>query len=206
MYLDKIPSGVHGANCYLIACSKTRKAAIIDPGGDAEEILRRIKKNNFDLEYVILTHGHGDHIAGVPKIKERTQAKILIHKKDEYMVKSAEKNFSSLMGGPDISFSADLLLKDGDTISLGEHELKVMHTPGHTLGGICIKTGDMIFTGDTLFAGSIGRTDFEGGSFEDIMTSIKSKLLVHDDSTKIFPGHGSESTIGDEKRKNPFIK
>lgn len=206
MYLDRIPAGVYAVNCYLIACKKTKKAAVIDPGGDAEEIVEKIKKKGFELEYIILTHGHGDHIGGVPKIKELTGAKILIHKEDEYLVKSAAKNLSSLMSGPDIAFEVDELLEDGHTISVGENELTVIHTPGHTPGGICIKTGDMIFTGDTLFAGSIGRTDLEGGSYEEIISSIKNKLIIYNDKTKVFPGHGPESTVGIEKKRNPFIR
>ncbi|SHJ51015.1 MBL fold metallo-hydrolase [Paramaledivibacter caminithermalis] len=206
MYLERIPAGIYAANCYLMACEKTSKAAVIDPGGDADYILKKINKNVLEVEYIILTHGHGDHIGGVQEIKEKTGAKVLIHRDDDYLLKSAEKNLSKIMSGPDVAFKADQLLKDGDIIKLGELELKIIHTPGHTPGGICIKVEDILITGDTLFANSIGRTDFEGGSFEKIIRSIKNKLLIYDDSTKVLPGHGPESTIGKERVSNPFLR
>ncbi len=205
MYMERIPAGIYDANCYLIACEETGKAAVIDPGGDADKILHKIKENEFDLEYIILTHGHGDHIGGVKQIKKNTDAKILIHEDDEYLIESAEKNFSNMLKGPGVEFSADQLLEDGDSLNLGNLKLDIIHTPGHTPGGITIKSGDLLFTGDTLFANSIGRTDFEKGSSKEIIKSIKTRLLFFHGDTKVLPGHGPASTIGIEKVTNPFL-
>lgn len=205
MYMERIPVGIYGTNCYILGCDKTKKAAVIDPGGDADKILKLIQEKDFDLEYIILTHGHGDHIGAVEEIKNKTNANILIHKDDEYLIKDANKNLSSMMSCPDVELEADKLLNDGEIIKLGELEIKVIHTPGHTPGGISLKVDNMLFTGDTLFANSIGRTDFEGGSYDQIISSIKNKLLIYDDSTKVFPGHGPSSTIGTEKKGNPFL-
>lgn len=185
--------------------NKQKKAAVIDPGGDAEEIVKYIDEHELELQYILLTHGHGDHIGGILEIKAKKEVPVLIHEDDASMLQDANKNLSKLMSGPDVELIPDRVLKGGEILELGELKLHIMHTPGHTPGGICIKVKDCLFTGDTLFANSIGRTDFEGGSFEKIIDSIKSKLLVYDDQTKVFPGHGPASTIGRERASNPFI-
>jgi len=206
MILERIQAGIYAANCYLIGCEKTKLATIIDPGGDVDSILQLLEKHGLQLHSIILTHGHGDHIGGVDGLKMETDAKVHVHTLDGPMVKDAAMNLSNMMSGPDITFYPDVLLKDGQTLQVGKLELKVIHTPGHTRGGICIRVDDHLFTGDTLFKGSIGRTDFEGGSFEQIVNSIKTKLLTMSDGIHVYPGHGPASTIGTERRTNSYIR
>lgn len=206
MILEQIQTGIYAVNSYLIGCPKTNKATIIDPGGDADRILELLKKHNLELVSIILTHGHGDHIGAVEELKLETGVQVYIHKDDSNMVKDAAINMSKLMSGPNIAFYPDVLLEDGQVLSIGTLELKVIHTPGHTRGGICIRVGEHLFTGDTLFKGSIGRTDFEGGSYEQIIDSIKTKLAIMSDGVRVYPGHGPASTIGYEKRTNSFLR
>ena len=208
MFLKRLVIGALETNCYLIACVKTKKAAVIDPGGEegTDLILNLLQKNNFNLKYIINTHGHIDHIAGNNSLKAKTEALLLIHRLDADMLVDANKNFSSLMGKEICSPPADKFLEEGDEITLGILKLTVIHTPGHTPGGISLVLNNIVFTGDTLFAESIGRTDLPGGSYQDLQKSIKEKLLVLSDDTIIYPGHGPDSTIGEERRKNPYIK
>ena len=208
MFLKRLVIGALETNCYLIACVKTKKAAVIDPGGEegTDLILNLLQKNNFNLKYIINTHGHIDHIAGNNSLKAKTQALLLIHRLDADMLVDANKNFSSLMGKEICSPPTDKFLEEGDEITLGILKLTVIHTPGHTPGGISLVLNNIVFTGDTLFAESIGRTDLPGGSYQDLQKSIKEKLLVLSDDTIIYPGHGPDSTIGEERRKNPYIK
>ncbi|MBA7490282.1 Hydroxyacylglutathione hydrolase GloC [subsurface metagenome] len=207
MFLKKLIVGELETNCYLIGCKKTKKAAMIDPGGEEEVdlVLNFLQENNFDLKYIINTHGHIDHIAGNNLLKAKTKALLLIHRLDADMLVDANKNFSSFMGKEMCSPPADKLLEEGDEISLGTLNLIVIHTPGHTPGGISLVLSNIVFTGDTLFAGGIGRTDLPGGSYQDLIKSIQEKLLVLSDDKIIYPGHGPDSTIGEERRTNPYI-
>lgn len=205
MLIERIPAGVYAANCYVITCEETGKAAIIDPGGDAKDILKFIENQQLELSFILLTHGHGDHIGGVADILSLKKVPVYIHREDAYLLADADKNLSSFMSGPKIEVEADRLLEDQEIIELGKLKLKILHTPGHTLGSICIFVEDVVFTGDTLFANSIGRTDLEGGSFKSIIQSILLKLFTLPDETKVMPGHGPASTISIEKLTNPFV-
>jgi len=202
----RLPLGIYQANCYIIWDEQTNKAAILDPGGDFEELKEFIENNKLSVSHVILTHGHGDHIGAVAEVRDYYKAEVMIHKDDFDMLKNNKKNYSSQMGYNKIEIEADRKLTDGDVINIGQLSLEVIHTPGHTKGSICIKCKDKLFTGDTLFAGSIGRTDLDGGSFEEIMASINNKILQFPDNTEIYPGHGPSTTIKAEKRYNPFLR
>ncbi len=207
MFLKRLVVGELETNCYLIACKRTKKAVVIDPGGEEEVdlVLNFLQENNFDLKYIINTHGHIDHIAGNNLLKAKTEALLLIHRLDADMLVDANKNFSSFVGKEICSPPADKLLEEGDEISLGTLNLIVIHTPGHTPGGISLVLNNIVFTGDTLFAGGIGRTDLPGGSYQDLIKSINEKLLILGDDKIIYPGHGPDSTIGEERKTNPYL-
>jgi hydroxyacylglutathione hydrolase len=208
MFLKRLMVGALETNCYLISCEKTKEAAVIDPGGKeaVDLILNLLQKNNFDLKYIINTHGHIDHIIGNNLLKVKTEALLLIHRLDANMLVDGNKNFSSFMGKEICSPHADKLLEEGDEIYLGALKLIIIHTPGHTPGGISLVLNNIVFTGDTLFTGGIGRTDLPGGSYQDLQKSIKEKLLILGDDKIICPGHGPGSTIGEERKTNPYLK
>ena len=206
MEFFKIPTGMYAANCYIIYSEITGDGSVVDPGGDIEIILGKIEENNLSIKYIVLTHGHGDHLGGAKKLKEKLNVPVLVHEEDEELVKDANKNLSIIMDFGPVDFNPDILLKDGDAIEFGDLKAKVIHTPGHTRGGICLKINNHLFTGDTLFKGSIGRTDLLGGDYDNIINSIKEKILVLDDDIIVMPGHGESSTILEEKIYNPYLR
>jgi len=197
-------------NCYVVGCNETKEALIIDPGFDTELVAKRILREADQLElqikYIVNTHGHPDHIAGNGIVKKMTSAPILIHEYDAPMLTRATENLTMLFGLRTASLPpADRILHNGDAIKVGEVMLRVLHTPGHTRGSISILGNDVVFTGDTLFAGSIGRTDLPDSSPKEIMSSLK-KLTILPDHIKVYAGHGPASTIGEEKKSNPFLQ
>jgi len=182
------------ANCYLLECEETLSAVVIDPGDDADVILNILEECKLNLELIINTHGHVDHIAANSDLKQKTNAQLCIHKLDADMIVNPQKNLSSFIGRAISSSPASKILKDGDILEAGMISLKVIHTPGHSPGSICLLTDEAIFTGDLLFAGGIGRYDFPGSSYEQIINSLK-KIMELDDNIEVYPGHGPITTI-----------
>ncbi len=205
MNIITIPVGMIGTNCYLL-CSEQGSCAIIDPGGDAGVILRRIRAQGLTPKMILFTHGHYDHIGAADDLrKELGNLPTYIHEADDEMIRDAEKNFSTaILDGRGFVTTAGRLLHGGETIPLDELRIQVIATPGHTRGGVCYRVGDALFTGDTLFAGSVGRTDLYGGSFLDISASVH-RLAALPGDYKVLPGHGPASTLENERRNNPYL-
>ena len=192
-------------NCYVVS-DDTGEAVVIDPGGMAKEILAYIRDKKLSVKAVLDTHGHCDHIGANDAIRDATGAPLYIHKEDGPMLSDMRLNLSAFMGFKAISRPAEHLLSEGDKISFVHSELEVLHTPGHTTGVVCFVGEGVAFTGDTLFAGSIGRSDFPGGSERDLIGNIKKKLLVLPDDTKVYSGHGPATEIGWERQCNPYLQ
>lgn len=208
MEIRQLTVGNMAVCCYIVSCPQTKQAAIVDPGGDEERILAEVKRAGLDVRYIIATHGHPDHVCGNRRIKEATGAEIIMHRADaDFFWKPEIRHYFSMLGLEE-SPAPDRLVEDGDVIELGDERLQVIHTPGHTPGGICLLCGKDLLTGDTLFVGGIGRTDFPGGSHQELMHSIKSRLGALPDDTVVWPGHGyggKQSTIAEELKSNPYL-
>lgn len=207
MRITNLPSGALQANTYLAVDEKTNEGFIVDPGGYNKVLTKEVRDNDVNIKYIILTHGHSDHICGVNEHKaEFPDAKIVAYKDEEAMLENPNLNQSPGFGVP-YSTKADILVSDGDELKVGDVTLKFIHTPGHTEGGMCIyvKEAKALFSGDTLFRQSIGRTDFPGGSYKEIMDSIRKKLFLLPDDTNVFPGHMGMTSIAFEKENNPFV-
>lgn len=198
MIIKAIPAGIYGANCYVICDEETMEAVILDPGGDSDYLISQIDKIGAKVKYILLTHGHVDHVGGVVDLKKKYNVPFYIHKADEEMIMMGADVFGDLP-------VADGYIKEGDVIAFGNLKAKCIHTPGHTPGGVCFQIEDKVFTGDTLFQGSIGRTDFAGGSYEEIISSIVNKILPLGDNVEVYPGHGPKSSVIFEKARNPFL-
>lgn len=205
MIFEAMALGSYMANCYIVGSEKTREAAVIDPGADFLKIDETINELGVVPKMIILTHAHGDHIGAVNELVEKYNLPVYIHEDDADALSDSSLNYSRVLYRKDMTVKPDVLLKDGDTIKLSDLNFEIIHTPGHTPGGICIKVENKMMTGDTLFNKSIGRTDFPGGSFEDIISSIKNKIFKYDDNTVVYPGHNSPTTIKSEKLGNPFV-
>ncbi len=205
MIVKMLVVGPIQANCYILGCERTRQAAVIDPGGDVDKILMALAKDNLRCVYIINTHGHFDHSAENKRLKEVTGAQLIIHRADAPMI--THQAASGGMWGMKVDNSPppDRYVEEGDLITFGDISLKVLHTPGHSGGGISLVTDKTVFVGDTLFAGSIGRTDFPGGDYEGLIRNVREKIFPLGDDVVIYPGHGPKTTVGRERRTNPFF-
>ncbi len=206
MISKKLEVGPIMANCYILGCEETREAVVIDPGDDADRILMALAEEKLTVTYLINTHGHFDHVSANRRMKEATGAQLAIHTEDVPMLSQLSRSAASFGLSAENSPEPDRLLHDKDTVRFGNISLTVIHTPGHSRGGIALYTPGHLFAGDTLFAGSIGRTDLPGGDYDTLIASIKQKLLVLPDDTVVYTGHGPETTLANEKRMNPFLR
>ena len=198
--------GLLQVNCYILGDEESKEAVVIDPGGDEDEILEVIKYQGFNVKYIVDTHGHFDHVDANQPLKDATGAEIVIHELDAAMLNRAN-DAMMFTGKPMRTSRADILVKEGDVVSFGSINLKVLHTPGHTPGGISLvmEGQPLVYVGDTLFAGSIGRTDFPGGDFDTLILGVRQKLFTLGDHYSVYPGHGPVTTIGQERKYNPFF-
>jgi hydroxyacylglutathione hydrolase len=208
MLIKQMTVGTMGVCCYLVACEETRKAMLIDVGGDEERLLALCEKEGVSVEYIVGTHGHPDHVCGNARLQAATGARIVLHEADAAFFGRPEVvQYFSMLGLPP-SPPADLTVADSDRLTVGTVSLEVIHTPGHTPGGICLYGAPNLFTGDTLFVGGIGRTDFPGGDGRQLLEAIGKRLFALPPETVVWPGHGyggSRSTIGEERASNPFL-
>jgi len=209
MKIDRFILGDFETNCYVVRVDEpAAECLVIDPGFDAQRVVAFLVDRSLNPVAAILTHGHADHIVGLDVLRRQfPQMKVCIHKGDASMLTDAAANLSAFVEKAYTAEPADVLLEDGETIEEAGIRLEVLHTPGHTPGGICLyaRQEGLAFVGDTLFADSVGRADFPGGDMGELIRGIKSKLLTLPDNTVVYPGHGMRSTIGREKRANPFL-
>jgi glyoxylase-like metal-dependent hydrolase (beta-lactamase superfamily II) len=207
MIFETLIVGPLAVNCFILGCASSSEGVVIDPGGEPDKIIAAINRLGLHIPFIINTHGHFDHVGGNRKILEYTGAELLVHEGDvQYLSRAAEvavKYGLTTENSP----QPDRFLEDGMIISFGIYRIEVLHTPGHTPGGSCLyiaKEG-LVITGDTLFANGVGRTDFPGGSHNALIESIRTRLLALPDATRVYPGHGPATTIGHERRYNPYI-
>ena len=203
MIIRSLVVGPLESNCFIIADENTKEGLVVDPGDEPDRILDLINKNSFNIKYIVCTHAHFDHVGAVPDLKKETGAKLVLHRDDLELYKST-KDQAAIWGYElDPLPEPDMFVSEGDKIEVGDLRFEILHTPGHSPGGICLYGEGILITGDTLFAGSVGRTDFYGGDMEKLKRSFR-RLLSLSDKIKVLPGHGPETTIGQERTDNFF--
>jgi hydroxyacylglutathione hydrolase len=197
--------GELATNCHIVGSESTLEAIVIDPGGDADRILAELRRLNLRVVQIVDTHGHFDHTLANGRLKDATGAPLLIHEADAEMLTNPLKGLSFWAGNIRPGPAADGFLNDGDVLRAGDVSLQVLHTPGHSPGSISLSAAGVVFSGDALFQGSIGRTDFPGGDYNTLIRSIRTRLLTLPDDTVVYTGHGPCTSIGEERQNNPFL-
>lgn len=205
MIFHKLEVGVYGVNAYILGDKESKEAVVVDPGGNSKQIHSLLKEQGLTLQAILLTHAHGDHIGGIDDLLKLWEVPVYVHENDQYILKDANLNYSSRLPMESVNFESAKILKDGDVLDFGNLLIKVIHTPGHSPGGITFQVNGCLLTGDTLFKGSIGRSDLEGGNHEQLITSIREKLLILQEDFDVYPGHGPKTTLNQERRNNPFL-
>lgn len=207
--LETFQVGPLQCNCSIIGDRESGEAVVVDPGGDPEVIKQKLDDLGLTARYLLHTHAHFDHVLGSRKMKELTGAKICLHKEDQWLYDNLDKQCQMFGFAPDTPLPVDHYLEDEESVEFGGVQARVLHTPGHTPGSLCYSVEadePVLLAGDTLFSGSIGRTDLWGGSFEQIIRSISDRLMVLEDETRVIPGHGPDTTIWSEKKNNPYVR
>ncbi len=206
MILDIRPVGMIQANCYILGDEATKEAVVIDPGGDTPVVVRALEARQLKPVAILATHGHFDHVEGLASLKRATGAPIHVHKGDLPLIQGMTGQ--GLMFGVRVEAAPppDVFLEDGDTVTFGSYTLKVLHTPGHSPGSVSYHLDKSVFVGDLLFAGSIGRTDLQGGDYDTLIRSVRTRIFSLPDDTVVYPGHGPATSVAVEKRSNPFFR